>query len=70
MYIRPAFKDEDPEKIARFINQNSFATDVNQADGCLFASLPGRRPGTRYVYDRARAAVKYRRVRVCSLGGP
>jgi len=38
MYLPPAFKIDDPAKIARFIAHNSFATVVTPGDGGLFAS--------------------------------
>jgi transcriptional regulator len=38
MYIPPAFKVEDYEKLAKFIGENSFATLVTQAGGTPFAS--------------------------------
>lgn len=38
MYIPSAFKIEDEEKIARFIEQNSFATVITEVGDCSFAS--------------------------------
>ncbi len=38
MYLPPAFRIEDPEKIARFIAHHSFATVVTQGGDGLFAS--------------------------------
>jgi transcriptional regulator len=38
MYVPAAFQVDDPEKIAEFINDNSFATVITQHEGYPFAS--------------------------------
>jgi transcriptional regulator len=38
MYVPAAFQVDDPEKIAQFINDNSFATVITQHEGYPFAS--------------------------------